>query len=310
MSDIKVSICCLAYNHELYIRQCLGGFLMQKCNFKFEVLIHDDASIDKTASIIKEYQTEYPDIIIPIYQTENQYSKGVKPTFAFNLPRIKGKYIALCEGDDYWTDPLKLQRQVDFLEENSEYVGVFTDFDKLNEQSGHIKNDFNRHSRKINQERDISMNHLFSNDIKYLRTLTSIFRACVLKEFEFYFIHAAGDSQLVFHALHKGKIRYFNYSTGVYRVLNESASHSKSFTKKQLFLENYVSFLHAINSRYTLHRREIRYIKKMTMMAKLRQEAHLKKLHSVCLISIKLILHLHFSRNVLRNIKYAFRKNK
>lgn len=121
MSDIKVSICCLAYNHELYIRQCLGGFLMQKCNFKFEVLIHDDASIDKTASIIKEYQTEYPDLIIPIYQTENQYSKGVKPTFAFNLPRIKGKYIALCEGDDYWTDPLKLQKQVDFLEANPDY---------------------------------------------------------------------------------------------------------------------------------------------------------------------------------------------
>lgn len=113
-----VSICSLTYNHEKYIRQCLDGFLMQKTTFPFELIIHDDASTDNTAIIIEEYKKRYPQIIKPIYQTENQYSKGRRPTIEYNFPRAKGKYIAMCEGDDYWTDPLKLQKQVNFLEAN------------------------------------------------------------------------------------------------------------------------------------------------------------------------------------------------
>jgi len=116
-----VSICCLTYNHELYIRQCLEGFMMQETNFPFEVLIHDDASTDKTACIISEYETKYPNIIKPVYQKENQFSKGVAVTRVYQFPRSRGKYLALCEGDDYWTDPNKLQKQVDFMENNSEY---------------------------------------------------------------------------------------------------------------------------------------------------------------------------------------------
>ena len=112
-----VSICCLAFNHEPYIREALEGFLMQKTDFPIEVLIHDDASTDGTASIIREYEERFPDIIKPIYQTENQYSKGIKNISGiFNFPRAKGKYIAMCEGDDYWTDPYKLQKQIDFLD--------------------------------------------------------------------------------------------------------------------------------------------------------------------------------------------------
>lgn len=119
--DIMVSIVCATYNHVNYIRQCLDSFLMQKTNFAYEILIHDDASTDGTTDIIEEYEKEYPNIIKPIYQTENQYSKGISPTMIYNLPRAKGKYIAMCEGDDYWTDPLKLQKQVDFLENHLEY---------------------------------------------------------------------------------------------------------------------------------------------------------------------------------------------
>ncbi len=118
MEDIKVSIICNAYNHEEYIRDTLDSFLMQKTNFKFEVLIHDDASTDKTADIIREYEAKYPDIIKPVYQTENQYSKGVRIADLYQKPRIKGDYVAFCEGDDYWIDPLKLQKQYDFLENN------------------------------------------------------------------------------------------------------------------------------------------------------------------------------------------------
>jgi glycosyltransferase involved in cell wall biosynthesis len=122
MQNSLVSICCTAYNHAKFISECLDGFLLQKTNFNFEVLIHDDASTDGTQDIIKAYQAKYPNIIKPIFQTENQYSKGVKPFIKYLFPASQGKYIAMCEGDDYWTDPLKLQKQVDFLEANAEFV--------------------------------------------------------------------------------------------------------------------------------------------------------------------------------------------
>lgn len=125
MSEPLVSISCITYNHSKFIRKCLDGFLMQKTNFSFEILIHDDASTDGTQDIISEYQKSYPKIIKPIFQKENQYSKGVSISATFNWPRVKGKYIAMCEGDDYWTDPVKLQKQVDFLETNQKFSGCF-----------------------------------------------------------------------------------------------------------------------------------------------------------------------------------------
>ena len=123
--EIVVSISCITYNHAPYIRQCLDGFMMQKTNFAFEVLIHDDASTDGTAEIIKEYEAKYPDVIKPIYEEENQWIKGRRGSAVFNFPRARGKYIAMCEGDDYWIDPLKLQKQVDFLEENKNVTMCF-----------------------------------------------------------------------------------------------------------------------------------------------------------------------------------------
>ena len=115
-NDVEVSIICNAFNHGKYIRDALDGFVMQKTDFRYEVLVHDDASTDNTADIIREFEEKYPDIIKPIYQKENQYSKNVWITDVYQLRRSKGKYIALCEGDDYWTDPDKLQKQHDALE--------------------------------------------------------------------------------------------------------------------------------------------------------------------------------------------------
>ncbi|MBR5947740.1 MAG: glycosyltransferase family 2 protein [Clostridia bacterium] len=119
MSDnIEVSVICNAYNHEKYIAQALESFIMQRTNFKFEVLVHDDASTDSTADIIREYEKKYPDLIKPMYQTVNQYSNGGAISKRFQLPRARGRYIAVCEGDDYWTDPEKLQKQYDQMEKN------------------------------------------------------------------------------------------------------------------------------------------------------------------------------------------------
>lgn len=118
--SVEVSVVCNAYNHEKYIRSALEGFVMQKTSFPFEVLVHDDASTDSTAGIIREYEIKYPDIIKPIYSTENQYSKNDGSLSRIQYGRVQGKYIALCEGDDYWTDPLKLQKQYDLLESHPE----------------------------------------------------------------------------------------------------------------------------------------------------------------------------------------------
>ena len=120
MKKIEVSIICLAYNHEKYLRSALQGFVEQITDFGFEVLVHDDASTDTTADIIREYAEKYPDIIKPTFQTENQLSKRVKILYAFLLPKAQGKYLAFCEGDDFWTDPHKLQKQYDILEEHAE----------------------------------------------------------------------------------------------------------------------------------------------------------------------------------------------
>ena len=118
-NEIMVSVSCITYNHENYIGQALESFVMQKTRFNYELLIHDDASTDKTAEIIRFYQEKYPDLIKPIFQQENLYSKGIDVD-DLNTERARGKYIALCEGDDYWTDPLKLQKQVDYMEAHPE----------------------------------------------------------------------------------------------------------------------------------------------------------------------------------------------
>lgn len=117
-TDIMVSIICNAFNHEKYIRKTLDGFVNQKTKFTFEILVHDDASTDGTADIIRDFEKRFPDLIKPIYQTTNQYSIERGRVARLQRERAKGKYIALCEGDDFWTDYFKLQKQVDALENN------------------------------------------------------------------------------------------------------------------------------------------------------------------------------------------------
>ncbi len=117
-----VSVLCTAYNHEEYIRSALEGFVNQKTDFAFEVLVNDDASTDKTAEIIREYAEKYPDIIRPFYHEENQFSKGIGYVYEnIFYPNARGKYLAFCEGDDCWTDDTKLRRQAEFMEAHPDY---------------------------------------------------------------------------------------------------------------------------------------------------------------------------------------------
>ncbi|WP_214759639.1 glycosyltransferase [Exiguobacterium sp. s129] len=123
---VMVSVNCITYNHEPYIAKTIEGFLMQETDFEVEILIHEDASTDRTAEIVRSYEAKYPDKIRVIYQQENQFSKGVYVNL-LNDERACGKYIALCDGDDYWTDPKKLQKQVDYMEAHPDCTLCFHD---------------------------------------------------------------------------------------------------------------------------------------------------------------------------------------
>lgn len=137
-TNILVTIICTAYNHEKYISDAIDGFLMQKTNFDYEVLVHDDASTDRTAEIIRKYAEEYPQIIIPILQEKNQVSQGVQIYKEYLYPRGKGKYFAICEGDDYWTDETKLQKQIDFLEIHQDYSMCCHNSTRLYSNTGNL----------------------------------------------------------------------------------------------------------------------------------------------------------------------------
>lgn len=157
---VMVAIDCIVYNHEPYIRQCLEGFVMQKTTFPFVAIVHDDASTDKSADIIREYAERYPDIIYPVYEIENQYSKRDKSLTKIRkreIDRFNPKYIAFCEGDDYWIDPLKLQKQVDILEKNEEYGMCYTNFDIFYHETGVFKHALLTNSDDIRYKTDITI---------------------------------------------------------------------------------------------------------------------------------------------------------
>ncbi|MFN3991456.1 MAG: glycosyltransferase family 2 protein [Tabrizicola flagellatus] len=113
---VKLTICCIAFNHEAFVAQCLEGFLDQRCDFRVEVVIYDDASTDRTAAIIEDYAKRHPTIFRTILMQENLYSKGVNPYFSHVFPAARGDYLAICDGDDYWADPDKLARQAAVLD--------------------------------------------------------------------------------------------------------------------------------------------------------------------------------------------------
>ncbi len=236
MSNPLVSISCITYNHAPYIRQCLDGFLMQECDFEYEILIHDDASTDGTSDIIREYQEKYPEIIKPIIQTENQWSQGVRGIMAkFNFSRAKGKYIALCEGDDYWTDPLKLQKQVDFLEENPEYslcchtYTIIRDINNCNNKKGEEqKNNYLTKKTRITLEDYLKK--------KTIKTLTVVFKSEYVNEkyFNYNFlkkISSTSGDWLLFHKLLLfGDCYIFSEDMGTYRIHTGGISQKKSST--------------------------------------------------------------------------------
>lgn len=220
MNDDKilVSIRCLVYNHEPYLRQCLEGFVMQKTNFRFEAIVHDDASTDGSAKIIREYAEKYPDIIKPIYETENQYSKHDGSLTRIMNTACRGKYIAICEGDDYWIDPLKLQKQVSILENNINVFMVYTGFKTVDEKGNLICRPLYTDFMKKSKSGDIFKMLLHGN---FILTLTTCFRREVLLLAEKNNLKL--DYALFLQAAYMGDVKYIPEKSGCYRKNSKGA---------------------------------------------------------------------------------------
>lgn len=222
-----VSICCIAFNQERYIAKALDSFLMQQTDFVYEILIHDDASTDKTAEIIRSYEVKYPSKIKGMYQKENQYSKGVRINPTFNFPRAKGKYIAMCEGDDYWRDSKKLQKQVDFLEKNEEYVCCFHDSVVIDSEDNIIGDSL------LGRTQDYSAEDMLSTQA-FITTHTALFRNII--DFPEELQKSPFGDMVIWHLLgFHGKAKYLDrIEKAAYRRHQEGVwSSLDSFTKYQ-----------------------------------------------------------------------------
>lgn len=215
-----VSICCMAYNHAPFIRKCLDGFLMQepptgvsKDEPWYEILIHDDCSTDGTDEIIREYAEKYPDKIFPLYETENQYSKG-KVIDAYNYDRARGKYIAVCEGDDYWIDSYKLQKQVDFMESHPDYSVCFHRVKRHNVKTGEYTDDDCGNILGDKEAVDITIKDFFSR--WYTQPLSMLFRVSMFDRLLPYTYKYYRDMHEIYHLLKNGKGRLMAFAGGVY----------------------------------------------------------------------------------------------
>ena len=234
MNKPIVSVCCLVYNHSPYLRQCLDGFIMQQTDFPFEIIVHDDASTDDSQSIIKDYQQRFPTLFRPILQTENQFSKNKGILVNIVFPQASGKYIALCEGDDYWTDPLKLQKQVNILEGDTSLMAVVTNSMVVDKEGGVLQKQFdNVVPENVEGSYDL---HSYFRTAHHYPTASVVFRSIHSLEIREKFNHTLnrflGDWTLwaILHLY--GDFYYLDQVTTAYRINPTSLTHTVNRVKR------------------------------------------------------------------------------
>ena len=241
MSDADkplVSVFCTAYNHEKYIRSALDGFLMQETDFPFEIIIHDDASTDKTADIIREYESKFKEkgnlcSFIPIYQTENQYSKKISISKTFIFPRARGKYFALCEGDDFWIDKHKLLKQVRYMEQHEDCPGIFHAVNVIVDEKV-VRNDL-----RANVEVDFTADDVIVNGGDFISTPSLLYR----REFAFQWpkfrqMANVGDYPFQILLALNGKVHYLPEIMGCYRYMSDGSWNKRILTDLEFLINH------------------------------------------------------------------------
>jgi glycosyltransferase involved in cell wall biosynthesis len=224
----------ITYNQESYIGEAIESILMQKTNFLIELVIGEDCSTDRTPEICKLYKDKYPDIIKLRLSVKNV---GMIPNFIENLKVCTGKYIAICEGDDYWTDPLKLQKQVDFLEVNPEFSLCF-------------HNALVKHARMALKNRlfcDANVKEVttIENVIEnwYIPTASMVFRNNLITPLPNWYNNILlGDYTLHLLLADKGKIKYINEVMSIYRITKGSVSSNFTYNLNEIKLIENLSY--------------------------------------------------------------------
>lgn len=222
-----VAINCIAYNQEKYIRETLEGFIMQKTDFPFVAVVHDDASTDHTADIIREYAEQFPNIIKPIFETENQYSKPGKPLGKIMLNAINetgAEFVAYCEGDDYWIDNLKLQKQVDFLKSHPDYSLCCSNADEFIQNENRLKIPSFKPYGTFGLEHIICQNDIYTCSVLIRRDLLNIYYSDVIPKFPSL---SFGDYPLWLHMATLGKCQRLKDTMSIYRICNSGVSNIK-----------------------------------------------------------------------------------
>lgn len=254
MDKIMVSINCLAYNHEKYIARALDSIIMQKVNFKYEILVHDDASDDQTAEIIKGYQAKYPELLNVIYDDENTYTKGTK-ILDENIDRARGKYIAICEGDDFWSSAHKLQRQFDFLESNPDF--------SLCVHASHMVNRKEKKLRKTIRpsigDKVFTIHEIIKTGGRLFATNSMMYRRELGRPLpEFYKISLVEDYPLMVLLALKGNVYYMDAFLSAYQLGLEQSWTNCTYSNIEKTLNHFdhtIKMLDSLNeySNYTLN---------------------------------------------------------
>lgn len=242
MSDnIEVSVICITYNHRKYIRKALDGIVMQKTSFDYEVIIHDDASTDGTAEIVQEYAEKY-DFIKPILQKENQYSNGVSFGPKYIHPLMQGRYTAFCEGDDYWTDPYKLQTMYDYMSTHEEcsmcchaYENIEANTEKVIEEIHTLQSD-----GSITVQKAIKYDNPTQLASQMFR------RECIIDKPSIYLNRGVGDYTVLLYAATLGEIHYIDKVMACHRIAADGSWTNRVYKNRNLRVkhdENMISFL-------------------------------------------------------------------
>ena len=242
--NILVTVICRTYNHERYIDECLKSLVSQKTNFKYEIIVHDDASTDGTAEIIKKYEKEYPDLLRCVYQEENQYSKKVDTNITTVFPMARGKYYAPCEGDDFWTDINKLQCQADFMESHEDYAVCGHAAYYANEDSTLCNDEF---FRPYEESKTITMEELFTGWKMATNSLMYRADARGKEKIPFKGDCPNGDYALIVYLGTKGKIYYEDKLMSAYRRVSVGSLNWKWRSDPQLYRNVRMRFLAMLN---------------------------------------------------------------